>query len=112
MGTHLRIQDPTLRVVLLSAAGPARDGGPGAGPGADGARKAAVLAGVQLPRTGGGAAVRLGSCMVLPWPIRTQTSIPAVPSVPTLLAFTLTWRGDIFPVRLLAFHLSPSSSAR
>lgn len=49
----------------------------------------------------------LGSCMVPPWPIRTQTSIPAVP---TLLAFTLTWCGDIFPESSLAFHLSPSSS--
>lgn len=60
-----------LRVVLLSATGAARDGGPGAGSGAGRARKAAVLPGVQLPRAGGGdacghstAGKRFWSCMV------------------------------------------------
>lgn len=65
MGKHTRLWSLVLKVVLLFAAGAARDGGPGAGPTGDRERKASVLSGVQLPCTGGEAAARLCSGRVL-----------------------------------------------
>lgn len=102
------VVEHVLRVVLLSATGPARDGGPGAGHRADGAREAAVLPRVQLPCAGGGdargrvpAGKRLCSCMVplcypLRWTIPSWTSPPAC-SLPALLP---AWHGGILPAAL------------